>query len=69
MGMSTIWVYGELVDGELSTLTTEMLAKARELADDVEVVIGAEATDSIAATAGAHGADTCLLYTSDAADE
>ena len=58
MGMSTIWVYGELVDGELSTLTTEMLAKARELADDVEVVIGAEATDSIAATAGAHGADT-----------
>ncbi len=38
MGISSIWVYGELVDGSLSSMTTEMLAKARTLADDVHVV-------------------------------
>ena len=58
MGISSIWVYGELVDGSLSTMTTEMLAKARTLADDVHVVLGAEATDAVASVAGAHGAST-----------
>lgn len=58
MGISSIWVFGEVVDGELSTLTTEMLAKARTLSDQVDVVIGGDASDSIAAAAGAHGAST-----------
>ncbi len=58
MGISSIWVYGEVVEGELSTLTTEMLAKARTLSDQVDVVIGGEASDAVAATAGAHGAGT-----------
>lgn len=56
MGISSIWVYGELVEGSLSTMTTEMLAKARTLADDVQVVVGADASDAVAAEAGAHGA-------------
>ena len=59
MGMGTIWVYGEVAeDGALSSMTTEILAKARELADDVHVVVGAEGTDAIAASAGANGAST-----------
>ncbi len=59
MGMGTIWVYGEVAeDGGLSSMTTEILAKARELADDVHVVVGGEGTDAIAASAGANGAST-----------
>ena len=58
MGISSIWVYGEVVDGALSSMTTEMLAKARTLTDDVAVVIGGEASDAVAAEAGAHGAKT-----------
>jgi electron transfer flavoprotein alpha subunit len=58
MGISSIWVYGELVDGALSSMTTEMLAKARTLSDDVQVVIGADAPDTVASEAGAHGAST-----------
>lgn len=58
MSISSIWVYGEIADGSLSTLTTEMLAKARTLSDDVSVVLGADASDTVAAEAGAHGAGT-----------
>jgi electron transfer flavoprotein alpha subunit len=54
--VASIWVYGEVVDGALSGLTTEMLAKARELSSDVSVVIGGDASDAVAAEAGAHGA-------------
>lgn len=57
MAISSIWVYGEVADGELSTLTTEMLAKARTLCDQVDVVIGGDG-DAVAAAAGAHGAGT-----------
>ncbi len=58
MGISSIWVYGEVVEGELSTLTTEMLAKARDLSDSVDVVLGSATTDAINQSAGAHGAGT-----------
>lgn len=58
MGINSIWVYGELADGTLSSMTTEMLAKARTLSDDVSVVLGGEANDAVAAAAGAHGAST-----------
>lgn len=64
MGVSSIWVYGELADGGLSSMTTEMLAKARALADDVAVVLGSDASDSVAAQAGAHGA-TSVMATGD----
>ncbi len=60
MGISSIWVYGELVDGALSSMTTEILAKARTLSDDVQVVVGDEASDALAAEAGDHGASTVL---------
>ena len=58
MGINSIWVYGEIADGTLSSMTTEMLAKARTLSDDVSVVLGGEASDAVAAAAGAHGAST-----------
>ena len=64
MGVSSIWVYGELADGGLSSMTTEMLAKARALADDVAVVLGSDASDALAAQAGAHGA-TSVMATGD----
>ena len=64
MGVSSIWVYGELADGGLSSMTTEMLAKARALADDVAVVLGSDASDAVAAQAGAHGA-TSVMATGD----
>ena len=55
MGFSKIWVHGEAIDGVVASITLELLAKARELADSVEVVIAGDA-DSVAAELGAHGA-------------
>ena len=51
MGLNSIWVYGEVADGSLSSMTTEMLAKARTLSDDVSVVLGGDANDGLAAEA------------------
>jgi len=58
MGINSIWVYGEIADGALSSMTTEILAKARTLSDDVSVVLGGDASDEVSAAAGAHGART-----------
>ena len=48
MGFSKIWVHGEASDGVVASITLELLAKARELAETVEVVVAGDA-DSIAA--------------------
>jgi len=58
MALSKIWVYGEAAEGTVSGTTLELLAKARELADTVEVVTtsGAE----LAGPAGANGASKVL---------
>ena len=54
MAISKIWVFAESLEGKVSNNTLELLTKARELADTVEVV----ATDgaAIAAQVGAYGA-------------
>ena len=57
MGFESIWVYGESSEGAVSTITLEMLAKARELADDVVVFVGGDGED-VAAELGQHGAGT-----------
>lgn len=57
MGISKIWVFAEANNGAVSTITLEMLTKARELADTVECFFGGDA-DGVAATLGAHGATT-----------
>ena len=56
MGISKIWVLAEAAGGEVATITLEMLAKARDLADTVECVYGGGDADAIAGTLGAHGA-------------
>jgi len=56
MGLSKIWVLAEASGGNVSTITLEMLAKARTLADTVECVYGGGDADAIAGTLGAHGA-------------
>ena len=57
MGFESIWVYGESNEGVVSTITLEMLAKARELADDVVVFVGGDGED-VAEELGLHGAGT-----------
>jgi electron transfer flavoprotein alpha subunit len=57
MGLSKVWVYGEADDGKVASITLEMLAKAREIADTVEVVIGGDGA-AVAAELGEHGAST-----------
>ena len=42
MALSKIWVHAEVSEGEVKTITLEMLAKAREIADTVEVFIGTD---------------------------
>ncbi len=56
MALSTIWVHAEASDAKVATITLEMLAKARELADTVECFHSGPDAEAIAATLGAHGA-------------
>lgn len=56
MAMSKIWVFAEASGGNVSTITLEMLAKARQLASTVECIYGGGDAEAIAATLGAHGA-------------
>ncbi|HEX7094376.1 MAG TPA: electron transfer flavoprotein subunit alpha/FixB family protein [Acidimicrobiales bacterium] len=58
MGLQKVWVYGEANDGKVANITLEMLAKAREIADTVEVVYGGADADAIAGVLGEHGATT-----------
>ena len=57
--MGTIWVHAETQDGQVSTITLELLAKARELGDVVAVHAGNDA-EAAAAELGAHGASSIL---------
>ena len=55
--MGTIWVHAEASGGKVASISLELLAKARELADTVEAVVGGEG-EALAAELGAHGAAT-----------
>ena len=57
--MGTIWVHAETQDGQVSSITLELLAKARELGDVVAVHAGNDA-EAAAAELGAHGASRVL---------
>ncbi len=56
MGLDKIWVFGEGDGDKVATITLEMLAKARELADTVEVFMAGDGAD-YAEELGEHGAD------------
>jgi len=57
VGLNTIWVYAEVEGDAPSSLTLELLTKARELGDDVAAVVGGDGA-AIAGALGAHGAST-----------
>ena len=65
MSINSIWVYAEGGDAP-STLTLEMLTKARELAGDVAAVVAGDGA-AMAAALGAHGA-TKVYATGDLGD-
>ncbi len=48
MALSKIWVYAQATDGKVATITLEILAKARQLADTVEAFYGGADADAIA---------------------
>ncbi len=60
MGLSKVWVYGEAAGGKVATITLEMLAKAREIADRVEVLYAGGDAESFASVLGEHGAASVL---------
>ena len=53
--LSKIWVFGEANADGVATITLEMLAKARTMADTVEVFLGGDGS-ACATELGAHGA-------------
>jgi electron transfer flavoprotein alpha subunit len=62
MGLAKVWVYGEGASDSaggaptrVANITLEMLAKARQISDNVEVIFGGDAS-AVAAVLGAHGA-------------
>jgi electron transfer flavoprotein alpha subunit len=54
MSISKIWVFAEATEGKVTNATLEILTKARELADTVEVVTAFGG--DVAASAGEYGA-------------
>jgi electron transfer flavoprotein alpha subunit len=60
MAISKIWVLAEASGGNVASITLEMLAKARELADTVECVYAGGDADAIAGALGANGASKVL---------
>jgi electron transfer flavoprotein alpha subunit len=58
MGLQKVWVYAEATDGKVATITLEMLAKARAIADTVEAVYAGADAEAIAGTLGEHGVTT-----------
>jgi electron transfer flavoprotein alpha subunit len=59
MALSKVWVHAETNENGVAPITLEMLAKAREIADTVEVFVGGDGA-AVAATVGAHGASKVL---------
>jgi electron transfer flavoprotein alpha subunit len=60
MALNTIWVYVEQLDGKPTTLSLELLTKARSLgATSVEAIVGGDAS-AIASTLGGYGAAKVL---------
>jgi len=63
MSVGTVWVHAEATNGAVASITLEMLAKAREISDDVVAIVGGDG-DAVATELGAHGA-TSVLATGD----
>ncbi|NIR36392.1 MAG: electron transfer flavoprotein subunit alpha/FixB family protein, partial [Actinobacteria bacterium] len=64
--MATTWVFSEEANGAPSSLSLEMLTKARSFGGDVAAVYLGGGSDEAFAALGAHGAGT--VYHLDAGD-
>ncbi len=56
MSLSKVWVYAEAADGKPTSLTLELLTKARELGGTVEAFYAGADAAAIAPALAAHGA-------------
>ncbi|GIU84105.1 MAG: electron transfer flavoprotein subunit alpha [Acidimicrobiales bacterium] len=56
MSLSKTWVHVEASEGRVSTITLELLAKAREISQAVECVYAGADGEQVAGQLGAHGA-------------
>ena len=63
MALSKIWVHAEIGGDKPSSITLELITKARELADTVEAFYAGENADAVAAELGKYGVSK--LYTID----
>jgi electron transfer flavoprotein alpha subunit len=63
MGLSKIWVHAEIGGDKPSSITLELLTKARELADTVEAFYAGDNAEAVAAELGKYGVSK--LYTID----
>ncbi|MFH1743066.1 MAG: electron transfer flavoprotein subunit alpha/FixB family protein [bacterium] len=63
--MNEVWVFAEQEDGELNTVALELIGKARSLADELGVQVGAvllgHECSGLADSLAAHGADQIYL--------
>ncbi len=57
MGIDNIWVFAQVIDGEATTGTLELLTKARELGGNVAAFVAGDASGA-EGTLGDHGAAT-----------
>ena len=63
MPVGTIWVYAEVSEGRPSTVSLELLTRARSLGGAVEAVVLDPDGEAITAALGEHGATTVHLST------
>src|SRR5438045_8169281 len=64
MTVSTTWVFAEVIDGKVASITQELLTKARELGGTVEAFYAGGDADAIAPELGKFGA--AKVYAADA---
>jgi electron transfer flavoprotein alpha subunit len=66
MPVAKVWVYAEAEEGAVTSATTELLTKAREIGDTVEAVAAVADADALAPALGEFGA--AKLYAVDPGD-
>lgn len=63
MAISKVWVFAEAEEGLVTSASTELLTKARQIGDTVDAVVVASDADEIARQLGEYGAST--VYAAD----
>jgi electron transfer flavoprotein alpha subunit len=66
MPVGKVWVYAEAEEGQATSVTTELLTKAREVGETIEAVASVADADALATQVGEFGATK--LYAVDPAD-